>query len=250
MSSDIKNKVIVLIGSEGLLGKGLNSYLTSLGACVVSADKSLKDVVQEEVDTLRTQVDITNVASIEKLIKITEEKFERIDCLINTSYPRSNKNLVSLEDVTYEDFCENLNLHLGGYFLATKTFASFFALQGHGNVINFASIYGVIHPRFEIYNDTSISMPIHYAAIKSALIHLTGYYAKYYKGKNIRFNTISPGGIANDHEANFSNQYKEYTLNKGLLDSEDILGSVEYLVSDKSKFVNGQNIVIDDGFTL
>ena len=91
---------------------------------------------------------------------------------------------------------------------------------------------------------------IHYAAIKSALIHLTGYYAKYYKGKNIRFNTISPGGIANDHEANFSNQYKEYTLNKGLLDSEDILGSVEYLISDKSKYVNGQNIIIDDGFTL
>ena len=107
-----------------------------------------------------------------------------------------------------------------------------------------------MHPRFEIYKNSQFTMPVHYAAIKSALIHLTGYFAKYYKGQNIRFNTISPGGIYDDHDKSFKEQYKTHSLNKGLLDPEDILGTIEYLVSDNSKFLNGQNIIVDDGFSL
>jgi len=232
------------------MGKNISSYLLSLGAKVVSADKSIKKDAFDGVNSLETNVDITNLKSIEKLLKKTEDKFEKIDCLLNVSYPRSAKNLQNLDDVSYENFCENINLHLGGYFLVTKSFANFFETQGFGNVINFASIYGTVHPKFEIYNNTQLTMPIHYAAIKSALIHLTGYYAKYYKGKNIRFNTISPGGIANNHDINFREQYKEHTLNKGLLDPEDILGTIEFLISDSSRYLNGQNIIVDDGFTL
>tara|TARA_B100000900_G_scaffold388834_1_gene381213 strand:+ start:294 stop:1046 length:753 start_codon:yes stop_codon:yes gene_type:complete len=250
MISDIKNKIIVLIGSEGLLGKGIASHLMSLGAKVVSADKSIKKNVSEDKISLKINVDITDSQSVKELIETTNQKFKKIDCLINVSYPKSKKNIKDLDDISYEDFCENLNLHLGGYYLVTKSFANYFNAIGSGNIINFASIYGVINPRFEIYDNSALTMPVHYAAIKSALIHLTGYYAKYYKGKNIRFNTISPGGIEDGHSSNFKDQYKAYCLNKGMLVSEDILGSVEFLVSDKSRYVNGQNIIVDDGFSL
>jgi NAD(P)-dependent dehydrogenase (short-subunit alcohol dehydrogenase family) len=113
--------------------------------------------------------------------------------------------------------------------------------QGIGNLINIASIYGVIAPKFEIYKSTELTTPVEYSAIKSGIIHLNKYFSKYLKGKNIRVNCISPGGIINNHTEVFKENYRIHTLNKGML---------IYLLSDMSKYINGQNIIIDDGFTL
>jgi NAD(P)-dependent dehydrogenase (short-subunit alcohol dehydrogenase family) len=93
-------------------------------------------------------------------------------------------------------------------------------------------------------------MPVEYSAIKSGLIHLTKYMAKYLKGKNIRVNTLSPGGILDKQPQEFLNSYKDLSLNKGMLDKEDLTGSLIFLLSDQSKYINGQNIIVDDGFTL
>ena len=150
----------------------------------------------------------------------------------------------------YEDFCENVSVHLGGYFLTSQQFAKYFAETGCGNIINISSVYGVIAPKFEIYKDTPMTMPVEYAAIKSALIHLTKYMAKYLKDKNVRVNCISPGGILDKQPESFLEQYKSNCLSKGMLDPEDIMGALVFLLSDASKFINGQNIIVDDGFTL
>ena len=141
-------------------------------------------------------------------------------------------------------------MNLGGYFLTSQQFAKYFYEQGYGNIINLASIYGVVAPRFEIYNNTQMTNPVEYAAIKSGLIHITKYMAKYFKGKNIRVNTITLGGIEDKQPETFLKAYKKFCLNKGILDAKDISGTVLYLLSDLSEFVNGQNIVVDDGFTL
>jgi NAD(P)-dependent dehydrogenase (short-subunit alcohol dehydrogenase family) len=95
-----------------------------------------------------------------------------------------------------------------------------------------------------------MTMPVEYAAIKSALIHLTKYMAKYYKGKKIRINSISLGGLLDKQPPAFLESYKAFCLNKGMLDKSDINGTLVYLLSDLSVYVNGQNIVVDDGFTL
>ena len=95
-----------------------------------------------------------------------------------------------------------------------------------------------------------MTMPVEYAAIKSALIHLTKYMAKYLKDKNVRVNCISPGGILDKQPESFLEQYKSNCLSKGMLDPEDIMGALVFLLSDASKFINGQNIIVDDGFTL
>lgn len=95
-----------------------------------------------------------------------------------------------------------------------------------------------------------MSVPVEYAAIKSGLIHLTKYMAKYFKGLNIRVNTLSPGGIFDNQPQSFLDAYKDRCLTKGMLDKSDLRGSLLYLLSDMSKYVNGQNIIVDDGFTL
>ena len=93
-------------------------------------------------------------------------------------------------------------------------------------------------------------MPVEYAAIKSGLIHLTKYMAKYFKGMNIRVNALSPGGIEDAQDKHFLQNYKQECLNKGMLDTADLEGTLVYLISDMSTYVNGQNIIVDDGFTL
>lgn len=82
------------------------------------------------------------------------------------------------------------------------------------------------------------------------LIHLTKYMAKYFKGMNIRVNSLSPGGIYDSQPESFVKSYKYHCINKGMLDKSDLKGTLIYLLSDLSKNLNGQNIIIDDGFTL
>ena len=95
-----------------------------------------------------------------------------------------------------------------------------------------------------------MTMPVEYAAIKSAIIHLNKYVAAYVNNSKFRVNSVSPGGILDAQPETFLNRYKEKSLGKGMLDIDDIVGAVVFLLSDKTKYINGQNIIIDDGFTL
>ena len=255
MLAGIKDKVIVVTGGAGLLGKEFCQAIATNGAIAIMAERELS-VAKKAVEALGmeriipAQIDITDTNSIQKLITSISEKFGKIDALINSAYPRNKNYGKHFFDVTYDDFCENVGINLGGYFLTSQQFAKFFYEQGYGNLINLASIYGVVAPRFQIYNNTSMTTPVEYAAIKSGLIHLTKYMAKYFKGKNIRVNTISLGGIEDKQPESFLRAYKEFCLNKGMLNAKDIAGTVLFLLSDLSEYVNGQNIVVDDGFTL
>jgi len=236
---DLDNKVVVVTGGAGLLGKSFVEAISAHNGIAVAADLVGPN-----------KVDITSLQSIEKLIKWAAKKYGKIDALVNCAYPRNKNYGRKFENVTFKDFCENVNAHLGGYFLASQRFALFFKKQGIGNVINIASVYGVIAPRFEIYSGTGLTMPVEYAAIKSAIIHLTKYMAKYYRGANIRFNALSPGGIYDGQPERFVKAYKKLALTKGMLDRKDLNGTLLYLLSDTSKYLNGQNIIVDDGFTL
>ena len=86
--------------------------------------------------------------------------------------------------------------------------------------------------------------------MKSAIIHLTKYMAKYFKNMNIRVNSLSPGGVLNKQPGKFLSKYNKMCLSKGMLDKKDLNASLIFLLSDSSKYLNGQNIVVDDGFSL
>ena len=255
MSGLIEDKIVVITGGAGLLGKEFCQAIAANGAIAVMAEYDLS--VAEKVcnalgnsHIVPAQVDITKKDSVAALIATISEKYGRIDALVNSAYPRNKNYGKHFFDVQYEDFCENLGMYLGGYFLTSQLFAKYFYKQGYGNIINLASIYGVVAPRFQIYDNTPMTMAVEYAAIKSGLIHLTKYMAKYFKGKHIRVNTISLGGIEDRQPELFLKAYKEFCLNKGMLDAKDVSGTVLFLLSDLSEYVNGQNIVVDDGFTL
>lgn len=255
----LKNKVTVVTGGAGLLGKEFARAILEQNGVVVIADINteaallVKDNLSKTFDSSKIEtitLDITSKPSIVSLIEYLNTKYGKIDGLVNNAYPRNKNYGKHFFDVTYSDFVENLGFNLGGYFLMSQQFSEYFLKQGYGNIINISSIYGVIPPRFEIYENTQMTTPVEYAAIKSGLIHLTKYMAKYFKGKNIRVNAISLGGIKDKQPEIFLEKYKSNCLNKGMLDNTDISGTLIYLLSEHSKYVNGQNIIVDDGFTL
>jgi NAD(P)-dependent dehydrogenase (short-subunit alcohol dehydrogenase family) len=249
MEIDLDKKVVIITGGAGLLGVEFVKAVSSNNGVAIIAD--LDEVRGKQVaQAVFKKCDITNKDSINSVLNDVKKEQGRVDALVNGAYPKNKNFGRKLEDVTYQDFCENVNLHLGGYFLTAQQAAIFFKKQGHGNIINIASIYGLVPPKFGIYEKVQMTMPVEYAAIKSAIIQLTRYMAKYYKDANLRVNSISPGGILDGQAKDFLDKYKEQCLSKGMLDKSDITGTLLYLLSDMSKYVNGQNIIIDDGFTL
>jgi len=92
--------------------------------------------------------------------------------------------------------------------------------------------------------------PIEYSAIKSGIISITKYLSKYYKNQNLRINCISPGGVYSNQPEKFLNNYNKSCNSKGILNAEDINGTILFLLSKNSQYINGQNIVIDDGWSL
>jgi NAD(P)-dependent dehydrogenase (short-subunit alcohol dehydrogenase family) len=258
MQLPLRDKIIVITGGGGLIGSVFVRAIVENGGIAVVTDLNIKaattvnkEIADANPDRVQfASTDITNIKSINKVIDMLHQKYGRIDAVVNSAYPRNRRYGYKLEDVKYEDFCENVNSHLGGYFLVAQQFCIYFKKNGGGNIINMSSIYGLIAPRFEVYNGTSMTMPVEYAAIKSAVNHITKYFAQYYKGCNIRVNSICPGGIINDQPIDFLVQYNKFAARKGMLNAIDLNGTLLYLLSDMSEFVNGQNIVVDDGWAL
>ncbi len=254
---DLNDKRIVVFGAGGLIGVEIVAGLLASGARVSAVDvdsarlSSLVSQVENQSDALHHQIaSITDADGIAKALDTVADRWGGVDAAVNLAYPRNKAYGNHFFDVTYADFAENVSLHLGGYFVVMQQCAKY-ALDRHTafSLVQFASIYGIMAPRFDVYQDTSMTTPVEYAAVKSALIHLTRYVTAYTQGSKFRVNCISPGGILDQQPAAFLERYHAHTRGKGMLDSRDVLGTVLYLCSDLSEFVCGQNIIVDDGFS-
>lgn len=255
----LRDKVVVITGGAGLIGKEFVKAVIENSGIAIIADINeeiglkVRDDLSKELNSSNidfVKLDITSKESLNDCIRHLDKKYKRIDAIINNAYPRNKNYGRDFFDVDYSDFVENTGLNLGGCFTTSQQFAQYFKNQGYGNIINISSVYGVIAPKFEIYDGTNMSMPVEYAAIKSGLIHLTRYMAKYFKGMNIKVNTLSPGGILNNQPQKFLDRYNSFAISKGVLEASDLKGTLAYLLSDMSKYVNGQNIIVDDGWSL
>jgi len=251
----LENKVILVVGAGGLLGREIVQALVLEGGRVIAADTNLESVesLADELgreSVLPVRIDITDKRSIEHVFYAAEEAWQQVTGAVNTAYPRNKAYGRKALDVTYEDFCENVGLHLGGYFLFMQQCAAYSKKRNAAfSLVNMSSVYGSIAPKFDIYADTNMTMPVEYAAIKSAVQHTTRYFNAFMKGGEFRANCVSPGGIEDGQPESFLQAYRDKSRVKGMLDGTSISGTVCYLLSDLSRYVVAQNIVVDDGFS-
>lgn len=254
---NLNKKTILVMGAAGQIGQAIVKAALLAGANVVALDQDtnqLEQIQTEHEERLyRVVVDMTDRASISRALDMAHDKLGNIDGAVNSAYPRNKNYGRSLFEVEYEDFCQNLSSHLGGYFLFMQMCASYAILHGRPfALVNLSSIYGSMAPRFEIYEGTAMTMPVEYAGIKAGLEHITRYVNAYMKGRNglFRANCISPGGIMTGQDPCFVKNYERHCLRKGLLVGDDVVGSVIFLLSEASRYIAGQNIIVDDGFSI
>jgi NAD(P)-dependent dehydrogenase (short-subunit alcohol dehydrogenase family) len=245
----------MITGAAGRIGASAARAVIDEGGCV-----GLVDVDAERLSTVSNGLPAGKALALhgnpldpddsDRLISETRDYFSRIDAIIHSAYPRSDGWGTAFENLVPEYLFEDLSNHLGGAILFSQRALRYFKAQGYGNLIHVSSVQGVAAPKFEHYEGTNMVSPIEYSAIKSGLISVTRYLAKYYQGMNIRVNCISPGGILDNQPDKFLHKYRASCNDKGMLDAEDLNGSIVYLLSDCSRYVTGQNIVVDDGWSL
>lgn len=252
---NLDNQTILVMGVAGRLGQVITQEILNNGGNVIAVDQDnqpfaeFKKQHQQQKQVLCLNGDITNVTSIQTILETSAHQFGRIDGAVNTAYPRNSNYGKDFLEVTHEDFSENVSLHLGGYFVFMQQCVKYALIEKRAfSLVNLSSIYGSIAPRFSIYHDTSMTMPVEYAAIKSALQHLVKYVTAYTKGSKFRVNCVSPGGILAGQDEVFLQRYDSHCREKGMLEPKDIVGAIIFLLSDSSEFLCGQNIVVDDGF--
>jgi NAD(P)-dependent dehydrogenase (short-subunit alcohol dehydrogenase family) len=246
-----KNKVALITGGAGLIGREIAKGFTDFEATVYIADKSQDGT---EKPTYYTgihfiKLDITEEKSIKTVVDEIVQAEGRIDVLVNCAYPRTSDWGVKFEQIPAQSWTENLNAHLGGYFLACRIVAEHMKNKGGGSIINFASIYGSVGPDFSIYEGTPMTMPAAYSAIKGGIIAFSKYLATYYAENNIRVNSLSPGGIYDNQPVAFVEKYSRKTPLGRMAQPSEIVGGAIYLASDASSYVTGHNLIIDGGWT-
>ncbi|WP_322803495.1 oxidoreductase [Vibrio alfacsensis] len=257
MNGLLKGKTILIAGAGGLLGSQIVPTALEQGAMVIAADLNIESM-QKRLEGVGVdlnsgalslvELDITSEESVKALF---ENKDKAIDGAVNTTYPRNKTYGKHFFDVTAASFNENMSLHLGSAFLFVQQAAEHFKRTEQPlSLVNISSIYGVIAPKFNIYDNTPMTMPVEYAAIKSAIQHLSKYAAAYVNDSRFRINCVSPGGIFDHQPEPFLDAYKWNTHGAGMLDVKEVVGTVLFLLSEQSRYVTGQNIIVDDGFSL
>ena len=270
---DLKNKIVLIVGGRGYLGRDFCQKLRSQNAKVISADLPIKseaayksDFNDEFSDIEQIDIDVTNKNSVNKVVGSLLEKYGHIDTLIYSVTAKPNDFYMPFTECSLEGWQSVIHVELDGLFLAVQVVGRAMEKKGQGNMIFISSIYGVVGNNQSIYKgsnlaglytdqesgeDKQIFSHSVYPVVKGGVISLTRYLAAYWGEKNIRVNCISPGGVY--HEGENEAFVKKYSAKvplgrKG--EVREISGAVVYLASDESSYITGQNLIIDGGWTV
>ena len=253
----LKGKIIVVAGANGRIGKALCKEILAQNGTPVLADLNenaeFKRLLESEfkADLMSVALDICDKQSLQNAINSVSCKYGKIDGFVNSAYPvgksHEQKPYYELE---FDEICDALNVQLGGFILAAQEFVKFFKAQKSGVLVNLSSIMGVYAPKFENYAGTSMQSSLEYSVIKAGINHLGRWLAKELFNTGVRVNTLASGGILDAQPESFLRAYKNCCASKGMLESKDICGAICFLLSDLSAYINGQVLLVDDGWGL
>lgn len=264
----VQDKVVVITGGLGQLGRQFSLALVGRGAKVAIFDVQVDECrVAErfagwhgEGNLLFFPVDVTERSSIEAALSQVNACWGVPHGLVNNAALDSPPNAPAEENGSFESYPESswdqvMRVNVKGAFLCCQMIGAQMAAAERGSIINICSIYGVVSPDQRIYQyrstggGASFSKPVAYSVSKSALLNLTRYLATYWAGKNVRVNTLTLGGILNNQDEEFLKGYCARAPLGRMAHEDEYNGAIIYLVSDASSYMTGSNLVIDGGWT-
>lgn len=254
---DLKSKVILLTGGYGYLGKGIAESLLFHGANLYILGRSeakfkaaFDDVTLNQSRLHFVLCDITSSERITEAFQHVYTQEGRIDVLINNAFYSQGQ---SPETMTDEDWDFGIDGTLSSVFRSIKAIIPFLKENGSGKIINVSSMYGLVAPQFEVYDDFPQYLnPPHYGAAKAGVVQLTKYYASYLGPFNIQVNAVTPGPFPSEKvqlSEGFVKALESKTSLNRIGKPEDLAGAFVFLAADTSNFITGQNIVVDGGWT-
>jgi NAD(P)-dependent dehydrogenase (short-subunit alcohol dehydrogenase family) len=269
---DLTDRVALVVGGRGLLGRRTCAALAEFGARVYSADLTQPSLAasSDTSASLNTaanieqrDVDVTDPASVAALVKAVVADASRIDTLVYSVTAKPQDFYKPLTECSLEGWQMVLRAELDGLFLVVQQAGRIMEQARKGNMIFFSSIYGIVGNDQRIYEGANlpelyagVREPARiyshavYAAAKGGVIALTRYLAAYWGQHNIRVNCISPGGMA--HPGENEEFVKRYSMRVPLgrkADLDDVTGATIFLASDASAYMTGHNLVVDGGWT-
>jgi len=268
---DMKGKIVLITGGTGLLGFEYAKTLADAGANIVLVDldekRCIKKAEQLEQKYKKSMIgiktDISNKNEVKKMISIIEEKFGRVDVLINNAAfncpaDQTGSNFVDFKDYPVDLWKKSLNVNLTGMFLCSQEVIRIMLKRKiKGSIINISSTYGIVGPDQRIYSSIKnpkdkkqvFTKPVDYSTTKSGVLNFTRYLASLYGKNGIRVNTLSPGGVWDNQDEKFVEKYSNKTVLGHMADKTDYNGAILFLASDASRYMTGANLVIDGGWT-
>jgi len=263
---DLEGRNIIITGASGLLGSQYANTLSSAGANIILLDidtgknEKLKSALVKKYKNKISAytLDISNQIEVNKTSKKIIKDFKKIDGLINNAAyttkgakEKSDNAFGTFENFPIDIWQKSLDINLSGVFFCSQAFGKIMAKQGKGVIVNIASTYGLVGADQRIYGKSGLNLPISYAATKGAIVNFTRYLAAYWHGKNIRVNTLSPGGVMDKtyQEKSFIKKYSEKTILGRMANKHEYNGAILFLISDASSYMTGANLVVDGGWT-
>lgn len=255
---ELQDKVIVITGACGLVGRAFCEAAAQFGAHVVVADipqatpekfaSELQD--RHEKDMLGVSLNVAERADVDQLKTAVLDKFGKIDGLVNAHQNKTHLKFERFESVSDENWDTVVHINLKGTFLTCQILGHHMAENGGGSVINIPSTYSVVAPNQNLYKGTNLGCPAEYSASKGGVDALSRYLASYWASKKVRVNMITPHGVWNNHEAKFEENFARFSPMERLSYNHEVAGAMIYLLSDASSYVTGDNMLVEGGWTV
>ncbi len=265
---NLTGKVALITGAAGLLGVEHAEALLESGATVILTDideSSLINVRNAIIDSHKKNrifynvMDVTSQKNIKDVASDLKSKGLSVDILVNNAAidPKVQKESVietsRLESFSVDDWDYQLKVGLTGAMLCSQIFGQEMAKRGKGVILNIASDLSVFAPDQRLYKKDGLQpdqqpvKPVTYSVIKHGLIGLTKYLATYWADRGVRCNALSPGGVFNGQGDEFVQKLTQLIPMNRMASKDEYRSAVQFLCSDASAYMNGQNIVIDGG---
>jgi NAD(P)-dependent dehydrogenase (short-subunit alcohol dehydrogenase family) len=266
---DLNGEWALITGGAGLLGKEHAIALLEVGANIVLLDIDKENLIKvgnnltrdfSEKSIITSVVDISKEAEVNNACKELESQGINISILINNASinpkysSENNKTVFSrVENLSLDDWNHQISVGLTGAFICSKYFGTKMAANNSGVILNISSDLSVIAPDQRLYKLSGVMdnsqpvKPITYSVIKSGLVGMTKYLATYWSTNGVRVNALSPGGVYEDQPDEFVKKISNLVPLGRMAKSNEYRSAVQFLCSDASSYMTGQNIVIDGG---
>ena len=267
----LEGKCAVVTGASGYLGRYMSKALFSAGADVILLGRSKKMIkMAEDLNSLSSKnnavcytVDFYEREKLESTLNEISDNYN-VSILVNNAFDFSQKtgfNTQSgtIEEITYDVCCASFESGLFWPLLTTQVFGMKMKENNSGSIINISSMYGIVSPNPKLYEGVDFFNPPTYSMVKSGILGLTRYTASFYAKYNIRCNAIAPGPFSNteDNTCNSVNEENPFldkvrgnTLFERIGHPNDLCGALIFLSSDASRYMTGQTMIIDGGWTV